>query len=129
MLEVARGIMPTALPAVDVPTPFKNSCIVRQGALGDGELVTGVVVIEIAVVKVRSQGKVRFARIRFQSKSGIDCGFCQLQATRRVIEPLKVELIVCLSQPAICEKKSGIPRDRLIEQLYRLEIILPSLFN
>src|SRR6266516_5089826 len=61
MLEVARGIVPTALPAVDVPTPFKNSCVVRQGANGDGELVKGVVVIEVAVVKVRSQGKVRLA--------------------------------------------------------------------
>src|SRR5437867_3975258 len=110
-LEVAHGILPTALTTVDESSPFKNSCIVGQGADGDGELATGVGVIEIAVVKVRSQGKVRFARIRFQSKSGIDCGFCQLQATRRVIEPVKVELIVRLSQPAICEKESGIARD------------------
>src|SRR5438270_12168973 len=41
MLEVAHGIMPTALPAVDAPIPFKNSCIVGQGVGGDGELVTG----------------------------------------------------------------------------------------
>ena len=81
--------MPTALTAVDVPTPFKNSCVVGQGAKGDGKLVTGVVVIEVAMVKVRSQGKVCLARIWFQAKSGIDCGFRQLQATRRVIEPSK----------------------------------------
>src|SRR5207237_4585398 len=64
-----------------------------------------------------------------QVRSGIDCGFPQLQATRRVIEPIKVELIVRLSQPAICQKKTRIPRDRLIEQLYRLEIILPLFFT
>ena len=46
-----------------------------------------------------------------------------------MIEPIKVELIVRLSQPAICEKKTRIPRDRLIEQLYRLEIILPLFFT
>ena len=107
-LEVAHRIRPTVLATVDVSTPFKDSRVVGQRADGDGELVTGVVVIKIAVVKVRSQGKVRLARIRFQSEGGIDCGFRQLQATRRVIEAFKVELIVCLSQPAICEKKNGV---------------------
>src|SRR6266542_920912 len=54
MLEVAHGIMPTALPAVDIASPFKNPCTVGQGTERDGELVTGSVVIEVAVVKVRS---------------------------------------------------------------------------
>src|SRR5260370_20671760 len=37
-LEVAHGIVPTALTTVDESSPFKNSCIVGQGADGDGEL-------------------------------------------------------------------------------------------
>src|SRR5438876_2774297 len=127
-LEVAHGIMPTALTAVDESSPFKNSCIVGQGAGGDGELVTGVVVIKVAMVKVPCEGEVHLARIWLQAKSGIDRGFRQLQATRGVIEPKKIELIVRFSQPAICEKKSGTARDRLIEQLYRLEIIFSLLF-
>src|SRR5207248_9529915 len=72
-LEVAHGIMPTALTAIDVSTPFKNSCIVGQGADGDGELVTGSVVIKVAVVKVLSQGEVRLPRLWFHAKGGIDC--------------------------------------------------------
>src|SRR5437588_12880358 len=51
-LEVAHGIMPTALTAVDEPTPFKNSCVVGQGTDGDGELIPGVVVIQVAWVQM-----------------------------------------------------------------------------
>src|SRR5207237_7863143 len=54
-LEVAHGITPTALTAVDESGPFKNSCAVGQGTDGDGELVTRGVVIEVAWVKVSSQ--------------------------------------------------------------------------
>src|SRR5213076_1462983 len=114
-LEVAHGVMPTVLPAVDVPSPFKNSRVVGQGAGGDGELVTGVVVIEVAMVKMPSQGKVCVSRIWFQAKSGIYCSIRQLQTAGRVIAILEIELIVCLSQPAICEKKSLVPGDRLVE--------------
>src|SRR5207244_1495929 len=78
-LEVAHGIMPTVLPAVDVSSPFKNSRVVGQGAGGDRKLVTGVVVVEVAMVKMPSQGKVCVSRIWFQSKSGIYCSIRQLQ--------------------------------------------------
>src|SRR5206468_12056055 len=119
-LEVAHGVMPTVLPAVDVPSPFKNSCVVGQGATGDGELVTGVVVIEVAMVKMHSEGKVCVSRIWFQWKSGIDCGLRQRQMAggsggKGGDGALEIELIVCLSQPAICEKKSWVPGDRLVE--------------
>src|SRR5207248_11731612 len=60
-LEVAHRIIPTALTPVDVSSPFKNSCVVWQGASGEGELVTGVVVIKVAVVQVPCQGKVHLA--------------------------------------------------------------------
>src|SRR5437667_12632839 len=114
-LEVPHRFMPTVLPAVNVSTPFKNSRVVGQGAGGDGELVTGVVVIKVAMVKMPSQGKVCASRIWFQSKSGIYCSIRQLQTAGRVIAVLEIELIVCLSQPAICEKKSWIPGDRSVE--------------
>src|SRR4029077_9544857 len=72
--------------------------------------------------------KVRLARIWVQVKGGIDRGFCQLEASGRVIDLVQVKLIVRLSQPAICEKKSRVSRDRLVEPLYGLEIILLLLF-
>src|SRR5215475_14013175 len=52
MLEVAHGIMPTVLTAVDEPAPLENLCLVGQGTDGDRELVTRVVVIQGAMVKV-----------------------------------------------------------------------------
>ena len=42
-------------------------------------------------------------------------GIRQLQAAGRMIEPIEVERVVRFSQPAICEKKHGIPSDRLVE--------------
>src|SRR5206468_195948 len=71
MLQVAHGIMPTAMPAINQPIQLKNSCVVGQSAAGNGELVIGAVVIAVAPVKVQSQGKVCLARIGFQSKSRI----------------------------------------------------------
>src|SRR5437867_2988177 len=67
-LEVAHGIIPMVLTAIDVSDPFKNSCIVGQGTYGDSELVTGAIVIKIAVVKVRTQSEVRLAGLWFDTK-------------------------------------------------------------
>ena len=67
--EAAHGIMPTPLSSIDVPTPFKDSCIVGHRAHGDGQFAPGTIVIEVAVVKMHSQGEVRLTRIWSQSKS------------------------------------------------------------
>jgi len=64
-------------------------------------------VIEIAVVKVRREGKVRFARIRFQSKSGIDCGILPTPGDWRVNRTCENRIIVRSASLQYAKRKAG----------------------
>jgi len=92
------------LTTVDESSHSKIRALVGKGRNGDGDARTGVGVSEIAVVKVRSEGKVRFARIRFQSKAELYCGFATPGDSAVYYEPVKIEL--SSPQPAaICRKE------------------------
>src|SRR5438552_11172473 len=120
-LQVVHGLRPATLPAVNQSGHFKNLWVVRRSAPGNAKFGAGAVVIEVAPIAVHSQSNVRLARVRFQAKGGIYCQLRQRQTAERMINLRVVKRVVRPSQPAICEKKSGIATDRLIKQVDRLE--------
>ena len=68
-----------------------------QGAEGNGQLVAGSVVIEVAVVKMVSQRRSALRLNLVQAKSGMDCRLCQGEAVGRAIIASEVKVIVRLS--------------------------------
>ena len=114
-LEASRRVTPTPLSAINESAHFKDTRIVWDRALSNGELVPRAVVIEVAVVSVQSRDEVCVARISVQSKSRINCRFRQVQTARRVIDPREVELVVGPGQLAISQKKSRVSRNCLVE--------------
>src|SRR6266436_1697933 len=99
--------MPAPLSSIDHGAQMKNSHVIWQGAGGHGQLVTGVVVVEVAPVKMSRQRKVRIGRIRFQMESGIDRSLRQGQPVGRMIQPKPIDRVMRVSQSAIRKNETG----------------------
>ena len=80
-------------------------------------------VVSITAVKMLCQGKVRFARARPQTQSGLNSRLGQRQTSGRVIASKKVNEVMHFSQFAISKKERRVARNRLLEQTRSLKQI------
>src|SRR5204863_577208 len=114
--------LPLAPP--DEPGQLKDSRIIRQRSASYVQLGKGAVVVERAAKEMCAARKVRFARVRTQTQCFLNRSFCQCQTRRSVIIAKEIELVVRKSQLAISKKKRRVARNRLIEEVDRLQEFL-----
>src|SRR5437762_10764642 len=71
---------------------------------------------------MRGASEVRFARVGLKAKrSGQRC-FCGRQSGGSMVScDQEIKLVVCVGQLAVSKKESGIARQSLVEQIYRLK--------
>src|SRR5437762_3422202 len=71
---------------------------------------------------MRGASEVRFARVGLKAKrSGQRC-FCGRQSGGSMVScDQEIKLVVCVAQLAVSKKESGIARQSLVEQIYRLK--------
>src|SRR5581483_11977859 len=122
-LQIADRIIPTSLSPVDIPAQFEEMSIVWHGAPRDRQLLPGPLIVEVAKIIMQSQGKVGVARIRLEPEGGVDGRLRRLQTACRAIETRPIDAVMGPGQLTICKKKTGIPRNRLIQKFHSLEKI------
>ncbi len=91
--------------------------MIGERLAGNFQFGQRAVIIEVASIKVHRSRKVRFARIRFQTKSGIDRVLRHGQSSRGTVDPVEIKLIMSESQLAIRVQKRWVARDSPVQQI------------
>ncbi|MDQ3117730.1 MAG: hypothetical protein M3Q86_14165 [Verrucomicrobiota bacterium] len=96
---------------------MKYPRVVRQSLPGDFQFGQGTIVIAVASIKMHRPCEVRFARIRFETKRGIDCLLRHRQPRRRMVDLIEIKRVMSEGEPAIRLQKRWIARDSLVQQI------------
>ena len=105
------------LPSLDETHQLKYSRMIGKRLAGNFQFGQRAVIIEVASIKVHRLCEVRFARIRFQTKSGIDRVLRHGQPRRGTVDPIEIKLIMSESQLAIRIQKRWVARDSPVQQI------------
>ena len=105
------------LPSLNEPHQLEYSCLIGKRLAGNFEFGQRAIIIEVASIKVHRLRKVRFARIRFQTKSGIDRVLRHGQPRRGTVDLVEIKLIMSESQLAIRLQKRWVARDSPVQQI------------
>ena len=115
-LQVPYRLLPVSFTPVDVSGQLENQRLIRQRPLRDPNLRTCVIIVEITTIKKLSQGEVRLARVRAQTKSGLNRCVRGTETRWCMVQVKEVKLGVCARQSAVGKQERGIARDRLLEE-------------
>src|SRR5258707_4178354 len=122
-LEISPGRFPVPLPSLDGTHQFEYSRMIGERLASNFQFGQRAVIIEVASIKVHRSRKVRLARIRFQTKRGIDRVLRHGQPRRGTVDPVEINLIMSESQLAIRLQKRWVARDSPVQQIDSLREI------
>src|SRR5436190_10817227 len=123
-LKIAQTFLISPLASLDGAGQLEDSRIIRQRPACYIELSKSAAIIESAAIQIFAARKVRFACVGAQTECCLHSSLCQRQARGSVINAHKIELVVGISQLAISKKKRRVARNRLIEEVDRLQEFL-----
>src|SRR5215470_10968210 len=110
-LQVACGLFRASLPSLDETHHLKYPRVVGQSLPGDFQFGQGAIVIAVASIKMHRPREVRFARIRFQTKSRIDCALRHRQPRWRMVDLIEIKRVMSGGELAIRLEKRWVARD------------------
>src|SRR5437667_4493041 len=99
------------------PHQSEYSRLIGQGVAGNFQFGQRAVIISITSIEMHRLCEVRFARIRLQTKSGIDRVLRHGQSRRGTVDPIEINLIMSESQLAIRVEKRRVARDSPVQQV------------
>src|SRR5256886_14884610 len=121
--QISSGVFPVPLPSLDETHHLKYARVVGKSLASDFQFGQRAVIIAITSIEMYRLCEVRFARIRLQTKSGIDRVFRHGQPRWGTVDPIEIKLIMGESQLAIRIQKRWVARDSPVQQLDCLPII------
>src|SRR5438105_11756157 len=111
------------LPSLDETHHLKYARVVWKSLASDFQFGQRAVIIAITSIEMYRLCEVRFARIRLQTKSGIDRVLRHGQPRWGTVDPIEIKLIMGESQLAIRIQKRWVARDSPVQQIDCLPII------
>src|SRR6266498_5216801 len=105
------------------PHHLKSARVVRKSLASDFQFGQRAVIISITSIEMPRLCEVRFARIRLQTKRGIDRVLRHGQLRGSMVDPIEIKLIVSKGQLAIRIQKRWVARDSPVQQIDCLPII------
>src|SRR5215472_8920288 len=105
---------------------MEYSRVVRQALPSSVQFCQCTIIIEISCVEIFSPRKVRFACIWTEARGCLNSRLCQGNALGGTIVTTKVNAIMHLGELTIGLEKGWIARRSLIQQVNRLEQVIPS---
>src|SRR5207245_10323553 len=111
------------LPSLDETHHLKYARVVGKSLASDFQFGQRAVIISITSIEMHRLCEVRFARIRLQTKSGIDRVLRHGQPRWGTVDPIELNLIMGEGQLAIRLQKRWDARDSPVQQIDSLQII------
>src|SRR5438034_4001319 len=111
------------------PHQSEYSRLIGQGVAGNFQFGQRAVIISITSIEMHRLCEVRFARIRLQTKSGIDRVLRHGQPSWGMVDPIEIKLIMSKGQLAIRIEKRWVARDSPVQQidsLPKIQYLAPS---
>src|SRR5882724_4230344 len=114
------------LPSLNDSHHLKHARVVGKSLASDFQFGQRAVIIAITSIEMHRLCEVRFARIRLQTKSGIDRVLRHGQPRGGMVDPFEIKLIMSKGQLAIPIVKRWVARDSPVQQIDSLREILWS---